>query len=130
MLPKKLRLPVQSFSSSAKIFFRGQYLVAKLAPNNLSYNRVGVVVGRKAAAKATQRNLIKRKVFNFFRANPDLLRTEDGGHDFLIIAQPALKGRRRGAIEAMVAELESIKSLLTKTPPRLKTKTKKNGNNL
>ena len=67
MFSKKHRLPIQAFSNKNKTVFGGEYVVIKTAPNNLTYNRVGVLVGKKTIKNATKRNEAKRTVFNFLK---------------------------------------------------------------
>ena len=47
------------------------------APNNLSYPRIGYIVGKKISAKAVVRNRIKRIFREFFRQNKDKFGSND-----------------------------------------------------
>ncbi|MPS47435.1 MAG: ribonuclease P protein component [Methylobacillus sp.] len=47
----------------------GQYLVLHYRHNELAYARLGLVVGRKTARRAVDRNYIKRVMRELFRVN-------------------------------------------------------------
>lgn len=72
MLAKKFRLPIAVFPAGAKIFYRGQYATVKVSPNSLAYNRVGVIVTKKTAPRAVERNRLRRKIFDLFRADTSI----------------------------------------------------------
>lgn len=82
MLKKKFRLPVQHFPTKAKVVFNGSFITIKTAQNNLGYNRIGVIIRSGVIKKATQRNNIKRFIFNFFKADIGVITPK---RDILII---------------------------------------------
>lgn len=86
MLAKKFRLPVASFPKNAKTLHKSKNFVIKSAPNNFSYDRIGIVLTKKTAAKATERNRLRRKIFILARRS--LIRTREGGRDLLIVIKP------------------------------------------
>jgi len=83
MLRKKLRLPINHFPKNGKVFFNGNLVTIKIVPNTLGYSRVGSIIGRGVVRRATQRNKIKRIIFNFFASEIDYLL--DSSKDILVI---------------------------------------------
>jgi len=69
MLSKKYRLPVQSFFAERSKTIKNSFFIVRFKENNLSFNRFGVLVSKKVSKKATRRNMLKRMVFNFIKAN-------------------------------------------------------------
>lgn len=65
MLSKTRRVPLQSFPKNSKVVLRTKNFSAKVSPNNLTINRLGVIIG-KAAGPAAKRNELKRIIMNFF----------------------------------------------------------------
>lgn len=86
MLAKKFRLPIDFFPLKAKTLYKGQYLIVKVNPNKLSYNRFGVIISKKIVPKATGRNRLRRKIFDFATPNPPA--GGGGGLDLLVIVKP------------------------------------------
>ncbi len=71
--------------------FSDSYVVMKSHINNLTHDRLGVIVGRQVSPSAVQRNKLKRKAFNFLKKHirPNC---ERGGKDLLIILKaPIIK---------------------------------------
>ena len=101
MLAKKFRLPIRPWMNPVRnkisngvkdkdkkaITKKGNFFIVKTLPNNLGFSRFGTIVSLKTAKKATQRNRLKRTIFNFIRLNNFHLRP---GKDFLIIALPVV----------------------------------------
>ncbi len=86
MLGKKLRLDVESFPRKAKTAADTEYFFIKTAENNLSFDRVGVLVTIKVSPLAVKRNSIKRAAMDCFK---DKRQPERGkGRDVLIIFKP------------------------------------------
>ena len=95
MLPKILRTPIQFFPKNARSIFSDSYIVIKSHPNNLTYNRLGVIIGRRVLKSAVERNKLRRKTINFLgdrikltRVNPVRNAVSSGvnkGKDLLII---------------------------------------------
>ncbi len=71
MLSKKYRLPIQSFLKTKGKVFKTPYFLLRIFPANFSYSRFGVVVSRKTAARATERNRLRRLAYNFLRDSRD-----------------------------------------------------------
>lgn len=86
MLAKKLRLPVGVFPARADTFYQGQCFTLKTSPNKFSHNRVGVIITKKTALKAVERNRLRRKVFDLFREETRLRFGK--GTDLLVIVKP------------------------------------------
>lgn len=103
MLPKKYRLPIQGFTPKSTVLSRGKLLTIKTAPNNLGYNRFGVVISKGRIKLATQRNLTKRAILDFFKKTSRGVSLNVPTHDYLIIINPG-----RGKIEKreIIEELE------------------------
>lgn len=70
-------------------------------PNVLSHARLGVIVGRKTARLAVQRNYMKRKLREFFR----LHHQELGGVDILLRVQKPFGRNEQQQIDAELQEL-------------------------
>jgi len=102
MIPKKQRVPVQSFPRIAHRAFRGQFFGAKTAPNGLTYNRVGVLITKKYSKKAVERNRLRRQIFDLFRLETDLLNEKcpEGveGKDLLIVVNHSIIDKDSGEI--------------------------------
>ncbi|MBI2013164.1 MAG: ribonuclease P protein component [Candidatus Colwellbacteria bacterium] len=120
MLAKRFRLPVNTFPARARILYRGRFLTLKTSLNHLSYNRIGFIVTKKSAPKATQRNRLRRKVFDSFGRSTlfsvktgTLLRPAgSAGHmDLLVLLKP-IKLDADGE-ENFLKELNLIKERLT-----------------
>jgi len=60
---------------------RGRLMMLRAKRNNLKYSRVGIIVSKKVAKKATQRNKIKRRMRQIIREKILL----HSGYDFVII---------------------------------------------
>lgn len=101
MLPKKLRVPIQKFPKNSKTLLRGNFIVVKFAKNNLGYDRIGVVVSKKAAKKPTQRNKIRREVFHLFQFSKN---RGSGGRDALIIVNSHPEDRESFLNEVALAK--------------------------
>ena len=89
MLAKKFRLPIWQWmrdKNKRTITRKGNFFIVKTAPNNLKLNRFGTIISSRALKKATQRNRLKRMIFEFIRLNK-LSRLSD--KDVLIIVQPS-----------------------------------------
>lgn len=105
MLAKKFRLPIRSWmkdknkKASTK---KGIFFIVKILPNNLGFSRFGTIISLKTAKKATQRNRLKRIIFNFIRLNNLNLRP---GKDFLMITLPIISQSAKADIEK---ELNSL----------------------
>jgi ribonuclease P protein component len=93
MLPKKLRVAVQLFPKQAKAVLTDDYVLIKEHPNGLNYHRLGVVIGRHILLRATDRNKLKRLIFDFLR--PWLVSSSQNasqGKDLLIVLKaPIIK---------------------------------------
>lgn len=87
MLPKKYRLPIQSVVGKKSHFTKkSDIFLIKFFDSTLSYRRFGVIVGKQVAAKATERNRIKRIIFQVVRAHT----TTTPVMDVLILTNPLI----------------------------------------
>ena len=110
MLPVKNRLRKSrdfdlTFRKGRSAF--GSGLGIKSKKNNLEETRVGFVVSAKISKKATQRNLLKRRLREIFRL---MLKKEElkGGYDLVVLT-------RVGVIEIKYSELkEEVRVLLSR----------------
>lgn len=80
----------------------GLYLTLIAAPAPHDGGRLGLVVGRKVAARAVDRNRVKRKLREAARANPAAL----ARHDVILRVT-----RARGRAEQDLATLEAVRLL-------------------
>lgn len=67
MLPKKNRLPVQSVVNKKGRIYRGALLTIKVFSTTLPLSRFGVVISKNLIKKATERNRVKRIIFESAR---------------------------------------------------------------
>ncbi len=121
MLAKKFRLPVNTFPLRARTLYKGQHLAVKTSANNLPYNRMGVIVTKKTAAGAVERNRLRRKIFDLFRgetrlrsaktpADAKALAGKSAGKDLLVLVKPIKLDR--DAEGKLFKELNSIKEII------------------
>lgn len=108
MLAKKFRLPVNTFPAKARVFYRGGHSTIKISSNSLSYNRVGVIVTKKTAPGAVERNRLRRKIFDLFKETTRFRFAE--GTDLLVLIKPIKLDR--DAEEKLFKELNLAKSRL------------------
>lgn len=95
MLAKRYRLPIQSFVKKAGQTRKSRHFLLKLFSSEGAHFRVGVIISRKVAAKATKRNQLKRTIFNFFRKNFQSLQIKD----YLVIVLPGTANLKKEQIE-------------------------------
>lgn len=103
MLAKKYRLPIQEFVGKAGQSRKGRYFLLKRFNCSNAYSRVGVVISKKVAVKATVRNRIRRTIFDFFSSKLDL-----PIGDYLVIV---LSGAANLSKEELIGELVKLISL-------------------
>jgi len=85
MLSRKYRLPIQEFKNRSQKTISTPIFSVKFSPNNLSYNRLGVIISSKVLSSAAKRNFWKRRIMHNFHASPKT------GLDILVIANRGLK---------------------------------------
>jgi ribonuclease P protein component len=83
----------------------GEFIRVLLKPNDLGFPRLAVVIGKKTAPLAVQRNYMKRVVREQFRRFQDQL----GGFDIVVHVR---KRFLRGATESIKGELLRLVSRL------------------
>ncbi len=71
MLSKKQRLPIQLFLGKRGKLLKSSYFLVKTLPGELNYSRFGVVISKKTAKKAVDRNRLKRIVYDLAAAHKD-----------------------------------------------------------
>lgn len=98
MLPKKLKLQIADFPKTAKTAVRDGRLTLRLAPNGLTFNRLGVTFRSKSFKTSVLRNRLKRGVFNFFSRSQEFRskRPPGGGRDILITLNPDIIEELKG----------------------------------
>ncbi len=74
------------FQKGAK--YQSVHFRASICPNNLSYRRLGITVGKQVGS-AVERNRLKRLIREFFRLNRDTL---PGSSDLVIVAREGAAG--------------------------------------
>lgn len=72
-------------------------LSVKLIPNNLEYNRFGILVGLKVSKKATVRNKIKRQLRAAIRLEEPFLKK---GYDCVLVIFPLILANNYEEIKA------------------------------
>ena len=73
----------------------------KVFASNLAYCRFGVVVSKKVAPKAVDRNRLKRFIFNFLKERAGSMIS----NDYLLILSPGVNELTK---EELLKELENI----------------------
>lgn len=91
MLAKKFRLPIQTFPRQARTVFRDKYLTIKVSPNSVGYSRVGVLVSKAKVKQPVKRNLLRRRILDFFRLEKKFIESRNiPGMDLLLILNTAI----------------------------------------
>lgn len=89
MLPKKERISRKKFNelfTQSKIFSRGSFFVVKTTAEDGF--RAAVVVSKKVAKKATERNRIKRQLYALISAKKRAIPSLSGSYIFLFQKKP------------------------------------------
>jgi ribonuclease P protein component len=82
---------------------RGQAsLAVKIVPNDLGFNRYGIIISNKISKKATERNRLKRIIREIVKREEEKLKL---GLDMVIISRPGLSGKKRPEIESILLPL-------------------------
>lgn len=71
MLAKKYRLPVQIALQKRYRSLKSLHFSVKVLPTELGYSRFGVVVSKKTAKKAVDRNRLKRTIYDLAGSRKD-----------------------------------------------------------
>ncbi|HXK40463.1 MAG TPA: ribonuclease P protein component [Candidatus Paceibacterota bacterium] len=73
MLPKRRRLTRHNFPSRSRTgsVFHTKHLTLRVTPSSVSGFRVSVVVSKKTARRAVDRNLVKRRVYDSVARSPE-----------------------------------------------------------
>lgn len=108
MLAKKYKLPIQDFVGRSGKIVRGPYFFLKIFPAKnasdsaaIEASRFGIVISKKVASRATERNRIKRIIFDFFQKTISQLPI----NDYLLVAAPSLGKLEK---EDTIKELEKL----------------------
>ncbi len=80
----------------------GEFLLVKISPNQENKTRVGIVVSKKVAKKATERNKIKRRIREIVRS--EVLEGKTVG-DIVIIAK---RSSEKSSYQELKADWENI----------------------
>jgi len=83
--------------------FREDFLFLKVLSNNLENSRIGIVVGKKVSNKATERNLIKRRLRGAARERMSDIK--DGLDIIIVVLKDASKETSFEEIEKAVDTL-------------------------
>lgn len=67
--------------------FYSPVLMVKIKPNDLNISRFATIVSNKVSKKATQRNLIRRRLSEIIRLNLNKIKS---GFDILVIVSPKI----------------------------------------
>ncbi len=102
MLAKRYRLPVQSVLRKSGRSIKGRYFLLKVFPNDLAFNRFGVIINKQVSKKSTARNKLKRLIME--SAKEFLLKGRDKS-DFLIIVFPQIMGLKPEEIKKYVQDI-------------------------
>lgn len=77
MLAKKFKLPIQTAVGKKGKVLKTPFFLVKIFSSALDFSRFGVVVSSKISKKATERNRLKRRVYDFLRAEGGKLPAAD-----------------------------------------------------
>ncbi|MDD5430985.1 MAG: ribonuclease P protein component [Candidatus Pacebacteria bacterium] len=88
MLAKKYRLPIQTVLGKGGKANKSRYFLLKVFLNDFPFNRFGVIISKKVAKNSSDRNRIKRLIFNNLQKS--VKSEKSGGKDFLIIVSPQI----------------------------------------
>ena len=95
MLPKKNRLTANDFKRVGGAgpirMFKGVYCVVKEFVGARVGPRFGVVISKKVDKRASERNRIRRIVYDFFRDNI----AKFGGNDYYCILYPSVANKTK-----------------------------------
>ena len=112
MLPKKNRLKKKK--DFERVFkkskgYKEDFLLLRVASNNLQFSRFGFVINQKVSKKATIRNRIKRRLRAVIRENlPKIKKGVDG----VIIVRPGMESNNFKKIEETIYRLIKKAKLL------------------
>ncbi len=102
MLAKKYRLPIQEMFKKNGKAIKWPFFLIKIFQSQFPYSRFGIIISKKVAKNAVQRNKIKRLIFSVLSPK------EKTEKDFLIIVSPAIAMAEKKEI------IEQIKSAFKK----------------
>lgn len=85
MIPRASRLPSREFTARDYATLRAPYFLLKTRRNRLSVNRLGIVIGNTAIARAADRNFWRRRIKQSFLEIPGK------GFDILVVFYPKTK---------------------------------------
>ena len=107
MLAKKFRLPIQSVLNKSGRTFRSRSFLIKTFPNQVGFNRFGVVISKKVSKLAVKRNLIKRIILD--AAKKFVVSENKNKIDVLIIISPVMiKMEKTDIIKELEEALKKI----------------------
>lgn len=104
MLAKKYRLNLGVRLSAPQSFITPLFIVKK-EKNSLSYSRYGVIITKKIAVKAVDRNLLRRIIFSGIPKNSQ----ETEGYDMIFIAKKEIMTAKKEEVNAEVERIIHIK---------------------
>jgi len=91
MIARRNRVRVQFFPEKSRLISNDPFFSVRSAPNNLSFNRLGAVIGKRVFGSAVKRNGLKRKIFTVFALKPDFFKEGREGRDFVFFAKPGVR---------------------------------------
>jgi len=97
-----------------RVFKKGKglkedFLILKMAKNNLSQSRFGFIVGTKISKKAVLRNKLKRRLRELVRGKIEKIKK---GFDIVFITQPGLENRDFWELEEILNKIFNRAKLL------------------
>lgn len=112
MLKKELRLTknkeFEAVLKKGKSVYSSVLLI-KFIKNNLNYSRFGLIVSNKVSKKASQRNLIKRRIREIIRLSINKIKK---GFDLVIIVSPKIINEKGKPLDYTETEKILIKALI------------------
>lgn len=113
MLAKKHRLTKEK--DFKRVFEEGksfvdQFIVLKIAKNNLDISRFGFIISLKIAKKSTTRHKIRRRLSEIIRLKLEKI---EPGFDIIILAKPEIINQSYSQIDMVLTKALKKAKLLT-----------------
>lgn len=88
MISSKHRVPLASFDFKSSHKLAGGQLLVFFKRNSFPYSRIGVIISKKTASKAVDRNRLRRLTQSWFK---DTVLNQLIGWDLVVIIRPTVK---------------------------------------
>jgi ribonuclease P protein component len=103
MIPRSFRLPARTQLRNAH-FLRTSFCTIKIAKNDVGYSRFGVIIAKRVAKTAVDRNRSKRLIRTYIEQERERI---PSGYDILVLIQKNLAKEHTIDIAKACAPLQS-----------------------